>query len=270
MVTGCKEEDQTPGYIFPEGKVMPNTIFVGGIDVQIDAEEIKENFSSFGSIKDVKIIADRSGVSKGYGFVSFYDDIDVEKIVNTHITLHGKRLKLGPAIRKHSTYAHHIQPRSVVFNHSPPQFQNTWNVPSNEVYLQPTPVFSPVTPCMQTCPYQSSPVMQYPLGFQHPSYYPVSPQWAGGEPTNFVLPQAIPYNTEMLPAEYTIQDQHACSIPSPQKKVDRSIQTVMTCLYPGDGRIQNTFMHDGFMKERRVHHFKRRSMFRPIPENAGI
>lgn len=105
---------------------MPNTIFVGGIDVRMDETEIRSFFARYGSIKEVKIITDRTGVSKGYGFVSFYNDVDVQKIVESQINFHGKKLKLGLAIRKQNFCAYHVQPRRLVFNPPPPppQFQS--------------------------------------------------------------------------------------------------------------------------------------------------
>nr|UHX60106.1 DAZL isoform III [Cynops cyanurus] len=63
---------------------MPNTVFVGGIDIRMDEIEIRDFFARFGAVKEVKIITDRTGVSKGYGFVSFHDDVDVQKIVDAY------------------------------------------------------------------------------------------------------------------------------------------------------------------------------------------
>ncbi|MEE6516292.1 hypothetical protein FKM82_025624 [Ascaphus truei] len=106
-------DDETPssvatnqGYVLPEGKIMVNTVFVGGIDIRMDEIEIRDFFARFGTVKEVKIITDRTGVSKGYGFVSFYDYIDVRKIVESQNIFHAKKLKLGPAIRKRQNETH--------------------------------------------------------------------------------------------------------------------------------------------------------------------
>ncbi|KAB0391754.1 hypothetical protein E2I00_004884, partial [Balaenoptera physalus] len=81
--------------------------FGGGIDVRMDETEITSFFARY-----------------GYGFVSFYNDMDVQKIVESQINFHGKKLKLGPAIRKQTLSAYHVQPRPLVFNPPPPpQFQ---------------------------------------------------------------------------------------------------------------------------------------------------
>nr|XP_044997086.1 deleted in azoospermia-like [Jaculus jaculus] len=88
------------GYVLPEGRVILNTVFVGGIGLRMDETEIRGVFARFGSVNEVKIISDRYGLSKGYGFVSFCNNVDVQKIVESQITFHGKKLNLGPAIRK--------------------------------------------------------------------------------------------------------------------------------------------------------------------------
>ena len=51
---------------------------------QTNEHELKSFFDSFGSVKDVKIISDRAGVSKGYGFVTFDAQDVAEKIINNN------------------------------------------------------------------------------------------------------------------------------------------------------------------------------------------
>ncbi|XP_051927571.1 deleted in azoospermia-like isoform X2 [Hippocampus zosterae] len=88
------------GYTLPEGQVTPNAIFVGGIDTGTTLTEMKDFFSQYGPIKDVKIITYRGGFSKGYGFVYFTENVDVKPILEQRIFWKGKALKLGPAIIK--------------------------------------------------------------------------------------------------------------------------------------------------------------------------
>nr|XP_044997078.1 deleted in azoospermia protein 3-like [Jaculus jaculus] len=156
-------------YVLPEGKVMPNTVFVCGIDVRMDETEIRGVFARFGSVKEVKIISDRYGLSKGYGFVSFYNDVDVQKIVESQITFHGKKLKLGPAIRKQNLSAHHVQPCPLNFNSPQPPFQSVGSSPNTENCMQSPAILNhPVTQYVQAySPYQSSPV-QVTTGYQLP------------------------------------------------------------------------------------------------------
>ncbi|XP_073406834.1 deleted in azoospermia-like isoform X2 [Dendrobates tinctorius] len=229
------EEDQAAnqGYVLPEGKIMPNTVFVGGIDVRMDEIEIKEYFSRFGAVKEVKIITDRSGVSKGYGFVSYYDDVDVQKIVDSQIFFHGKKLKLGPAIRKQNVGTY-TQPRPVFISNPMPHCPNMWHTNVPEPYVQQPPVFSPVAQYVQTLPYSSTtPVMyhQIPLGCQQPGYYQVPPQWPNGDQRSMAYPQAFSWNCHhgiememastsndiLLPETY-IQEQNLSPVStSPQK-----------------------------------------------------
>ncbi|KAM3858420.1 deleted in azoospermia-like [Diretmus argenteus] len=88
------------GYILPEGKVIPNTIFVGGISFKVVEAEIRDLFARFSAVKMVKIITNRTGIRKRYGFVYFNEDVNVQTIIQEQLTLRGRKLKLGPAIMK--------------------------------------------------------------------------------------------------------------------------------------------------------------------------
>ena len=46
-------------------------VFVGGISASTTEKDLLELFSKYGSVKATKVINDRAGVSKGYGFVTF-------------------------------------------------------------------------------------------------------------------------------------------------------------------------------------------------------
>ncbi|NWV29970.1 DAZL protein, partial [Origma solitaria] len=161
------------GYVLPEGKIMPNTVFVGGIDIRMNEAEIRSVFEQYGTVKEVKVITDRTGVSKGYGFVSFLENVDVQKIVESQINFHGKKLKLGPAIRKQQNLNSCVHPRQLVLPSPPPQFQSVWSNQSVETYVQPPAVMNPVTPYVQPYPYSSSQTVlvkqQFPIGYQ-PAY----------------------------------------------------------------------------------------------------
>ncbi|XP_021534387.1 deleted in azoospermia-like [Neomonachus schauinslandi] len=259
------------GYVLPEGKIMPNTVFVGGIDVRMDETEIRSFFARYGSVKEVKIITDRTGVSKGYGFVSFYNDVDVQKIVESQINFHGKKLKLGPAIRKQNLCAYHVQPRPLVFNPPPPpQFQSVWSNPNTETYMQPPTMMNPITQYVQAYPsYPSSPV-QVITGYQLPVYnYQMPPQWPAGEQRSYVIPQAytavnyhcneVDPGAEVLQSECSVHEATPSSGNGPQKKsVDRSIQTVVSCLFNPENRLRNSLVtQDDYFKDKRVHHFRR-------------
>nr|XP_020469864.1 deleted in azoospermia-like isoform X2 [Monopterus albus] len=88
------------GYILPEGKLTPNTLFVGGIDMKVDEKEMRDFFARYGAVKEVKIITYRGGICKGYGFVYFSEDVNIQSIIEQQISFKGRKLKLGPAIMK--------------------------------------------------------------------------------------------------------------------------------------------------------------------------
>ncbi|KAL7890746.1 hypothetical protein AOLI_G00002220 [Acnodon oligacanthus] len=85
----------------PFGTVIPNRIFVGGIDAKTNENDLRHFFSQYGMIKEVKIVIDRAGISKGYGFITFETQEDAQKILNDADRLcRDKRLNIGQAIRK--------------------------------------------------------------------------------------------------------------------------------------------------------------------------
>ncbi|XP_042290801.1 deleted in azoospermia-like isoform X3 [Thunnus maccoyii] len=88
------------GYILPEGKLTPNALFVGGIDMKVDENEMRDFFARYGAVKEVKIITYRGGICKGYGFVYFNEDVNIQSIIDQQISFKGRKLKLGPAIMK--------------------------------------------------------------------------------------------------------------------------------------------------------------------------
>nr|XP_037273192.1 uncharacterized protein LOC119165103 [Rhipicephalus microplus] len=84
------------------GTMVPKRIFVGGISVNTDESELHDLFSRYGTVTNVKIILDRAGVSKGYGFVTFETDEDAQRAATAgnNIMLRDRRLNIAPAIRK--------------------------------------------------------------------------------------------------------------------------------------------------------------------------
>nr|XP_046238332.1 protein boule-like [Scatophagus argus] len=84
------------------GTVIPNRIFVGGIDYKVNESDLRRVFSQHGAVKEVKIVIDRSGMSKGYGFVTFETQDDALKILHdgNGICFKDKKLSIGQAVRK--------------------------------------------------------------------------------------------------------------------------------------------------------------------------
>ncbi|XP_015434077.1 PREDICTED: atrophin-1-like isoform X1 [Dufourea novaeangliae] len=84
------------------GTLVPNRIFVGGISANTSVEELAQLFSSYGNVKATKIIADRAGVSKGYGFVTFETEEEAKRLQQESecIVLRERKLNIAPAIKK--------------------------------------------------------------------------------------------------------------------------------------------------------------------------
>ncbi len=63
---------------------MSKTLYVGNLPFTTTVEELKDIFSEYESIEDVKVITDRdSGRSRGFGFVDFSSDEEAEKAIKT-------------------------------------------------------------------------------------------------------------------------------------------------------------------------------------------
>ncbi|XP_042369382.1 protein boule-like [Plectropomus leopardus] len=94
--------DTLTHHTFSHSTVIPSRIFVGGIDSKINESDLRQAFSKHGAIKEVKIVNDCSGVSKGYGFVTFENKSDAQKILHdvNGITVKNKWLIIARAVRK--------------------------------------------------------------------------------------------------------------------------------------------------------------------------
>ncbi|KAF8565921.1 hypothetical protein P879_09532 [Paragonimus westermani] len=97
------------------GTLIPNRIFVGGISSNTTEDELRMFFSVFGNIKDVKVIYDKSNLSKGnYGFVTFEDQETAENIIKNEaetLIFKDRKLNIGYAVRKQ-----HIFPKQDLAN----------------------------------------------------------------------------------------------------------------------------------------------------------
>jgi len=76
-------------------------VFVGGLSGETSEAEMKELFSSYGEVTSIKIIQDRAGVSKGYGFVTFENEEQARNLLrHTEVYLKSRKLNIAPAIKK--------------------------------------------------------------------------------------------------------------------------------------------------------------------------
>ncbi|TNN70242.1 Protein boule-like [Liparis tanakae] len=94
------------------GTVIPNRIFVGGIDYKVNESDLRHVFSQHGAVKEVKIVIDRSGMSKGYGFVTFETQDDAMKILHDAkgVCFKDKKLSIGQAVRRQQVLVHAKSP----------------------------------------------------------------------------------------------------------------------------------------------------------------
>lgn len=89
------------------GTLIPNRVFVGGISGDTTEAELCRLFSSYGNVKSTKIIVDRAGVSKGYGFVTFETEHEAQRLQSDGdcIVLRDRKLNIAPAIKKQTICA---------------------------------------------------------------------------------------------------------------------------------------------------------------------
>uniref|UniRef100_A0AAQ4PPJ2 Deleted in azoospermia-like n=3 Tax=Gasterosteus aculeatus aculeatus TaxID=481459 RepID=A0AAQ4PPJ2_GASAC len=188
------------GFILPEGKLTPNALFVGGIDMKVDENEMRDFFARYGVVKEVKIITYRGGICKGYGFVYFNEEVNIQSIIEQQISFKGRKLKLGPAIMKE---------------------RSSRSMPSRLVgpapWISPTPYFycgcsAPMGGSMA----QPSPVLNGGTPYNHPYSY-----------SNFggVMIPHMPLNYAQN--AYAYQSFVDCGV---QNFVDCGVQTMMTVL----------------------------------------
>nr|AWV67096.1 dazl [Odontobutis potamophila] len=193
------------GYIPPEGQVTPNAIFVSGIGIaKVDENEIRDLFAQFGAVREVKVITNRRGICKGYGFIYFNEDVNVQSIIDQQISFNGRKLKFGPAILKgrsaRSMPSHLIDPAPKM---SPRQyFYCTCGLPMDGSLAQPAPVLSGGGPYSQQYPYSGFGGLMVPQMLVNYSqntfaYQDTPPYWTPDQRTQpanqiYFLPQPAP------------------------------------------------------------------------------
>ena len=70
---------------------MSKKIFVGNLPWSVGYDKLKELFMPFGEIEDAVVIADKmTNKSKGFGFVTFKEETDVQKAISE---MNGKEIE---------------------------------------------------------------------------------------------------------------------------------------------------------------------------------
>ncbi|CAB3996102.1 boule-like isoform X2, partial [Paramuricea clavata] len=100
------------------------------------AYELADFFEVFGHVTETKIILDGSGLSKGYGFVTFEQRSTVSKVESMGIIyFKNKKINIGPAVKKEATIC---QPEIVMWPQSSPVTSaTTTNVVGQQTYQSP-------------------------------------------------------------------------------------------------------------------------------------
>mmetsp|Transcript_16985 Transcript_16985/g.27997 ORF Transcript_16985/g.27997 Transcript_16985/m.27997 type:complete len:196 (+) Transcript_16985:223-810(+) len=77
-------------------------VFVGGISWKADEAALSNFFSNWGKVVSVRLIIDReTGKSKGYGFVTFQNPSDAEKVkLLGNVEFMGKMVNVSNAVRR--------------------------------------------------------------------------------------------------------------------------------------------------------------------------
>ncbi|XP_027346357.1 glycine-rich RNA-binding protein 4, mitochondrial [Abrus precatorius] len=90
-------------YCSPPSSPSSNKLFVGGLSWSVDEKSLKDAFSSFGNVTEVRIVYDKdSGRSRGFGFVIFSNDDDAKcaKDAMDGKALLGRPLRINFALEK--------------------------------------------------------------------------------------------------------------------------------------------------------------------------
>lgn len=77
-------------------------IYVGNLPYDLDENGVTELFASYGAIKNVSLIVNRTnGQSKGFAFISFWDEKDAgEALAMNGKPLNGRQLVVNYAMEK--------------------------------------------------------------------------------------------------------------------------------------------------------------------------
>ncbi|NWR65376.1 BOLL protein, partial [Bucorvus abyssinicus] len=173
------------------GTVIPNCVFVGGIDFQTNENDLRMFFAHYGTVKGVKIVNDRAGVSKGYGFITFETQEDAQMILRDAEKLKYKdrKLNIGPAIRKQKIRI--LIPGSPVTPEAGSMYFTSSGYPyiyCNGLAYFHMPEVASVQQPWPSCPVSSSPVMAAQPVYQSPTYYYQAPTQC--LPSQWSVPQS--------------------------------------------------------------------------------
>jgi U1 small nuclear ribonucleoprotein len=64
---------------FVQGGNAYNTLFVGRLAFEVNERKLLREMETFGPVKDIKLVSDKEGRSKGYGFVEYENEEDMKR-----------------------------------------------------------------------------------------------------------------------------------------------------------------------------------------------
>lgn len=171
----------------PHGVEIPNRVFVGGLAYNTTELELKNFFNQFGNVRDSKIITDRQGISKGYGFVTFDTAEEASKVQEQgYLYYNEKKLNVSKAIRKQG--GQYQVPNQEYISGQQGQWFDGMMVTDHEgLWLMKPPhsqhgnkqpfgpiMFSMYPPNTSQASYHGSPTQMF-----SPHYYPIPPLYNG-------------------------------------------------------------------------------------------
>jgi len=192
---------------------IPNRVFVKGFPREATADDLFTFFEEYGQVLECRIVADRYGCSKGFGFVTFDSQNIAEKVKEMERINYSEDVELviGPArIRKKKYY---LLPATPQYMPAPPQ--QMYTADGNVVWTTAVPQsqsmsLQPSTQMYQTpVPMQMQPMMQATQQAYHTQPYIFvndSPQMKQHQPcvTYTTTPPSMNY-VEKVPMQQTMQ-----------------------------------------------------------------
>ncbi|XP_017852609.1 protein boule-like [Drosophila busckii] len=150
------------------GPAIPNRIFVGGISRDTTETDLFIAFSVYGTVRNAKIICDRDGYNKGYGFVTFDTDEEAKslQVLPRCVILRNHRLNIAPAFKKQNVQRYKPQALVERNNHIYYGAQQPAMMPNMgaQNYLQPM-LSAGISPIYAQA-YPAATAMQYPSIYQ--------------------------------------------------------------------------------------------------------
>ena len=89
----CSEEDPEAAGNLPDNSYAQTNLCVTGLDPSLTAEDLHSLFDQFGEIKSCKVASNpETGLSKGYGFVWFKNEVSCRSALSCKIAPYATQL----------------------------------------------------------------------------------------------------------------------------------------------------------------------------------